>query len=83
MALEWDQGFLDDMKAGKYDWVAFLVCPRCRCTWRGILPGERAAHGIDEYGPIEEMCPDCEMDDDLALDDQQPPEGERNRTRTS
>jgi hypothetical protein len=58
MALEWDQGFLDDMAAGKYDWVAYLVCPTCRCTWRGILPNERPG----AFGPIDEECPDCEFE---------------------
>ena len=44
----------------RYAWVAFLVCPRCGCTWRGILPGERPG----AEGPILEQCPDCDIETD-------------------
>jgi hypothetical protein len=57
VSLEWNPDFIAELEAGKYDWVAYLVCPRCRATWRGILPGERPG----AFGPIEEECPDCEL----------------------
>lgn len=44
----------------QFAWVAYLVCPECRCTWRGLLPNERP--GV--FGPVEEVCPDCETWDE-------------------
>lgn len=53
--LRWNREVIEDPK---FAWVAYLVCPDCGATWRGILPNERP--GV--FGPIEEQCPDCEME---------------------
>lgn len=52
--LRWNTEAINDPK---FAWVAYLVCPKCGSTWRGLLPNERPG----AFGPVEEECPDCEL----------------------
>lgn len=43
----------------EFRWVGFRVCGKCGSTWQGIL----AAETTDHFGPVEETCPGCEMEE--------------------